>query len=77
MAEYFKTFTDTKVIDELIYDTLVVDSERTTDKVVEIKNDINYKGLVQQVSEGQLESGVIDNSIMEMTENIAKVHKTC
>jgi len=70
VMEEAKSFADIEITDETIYDTLTIDTEKTTDEILVIKNDIKYNGLFQQISDIQSGAGIIDESTKESIENI-------
>ena len=74
LLEYTNDFTDIGVKDEIIYDTLSIDNEKTTDEIIVVKNDFNYAGLIQQISATQLQSDVIDQDTREIIDNIKEMN---
>lgn len=59
ITEYTDIFANMVITDETIYDALVIDNEKGNDSIFVITNDLNYKGLIQQCSDMQLQ--VLDN----------------
>jgi len=64
------SFSEVQIVDDTIFDILTIDYEKTTDKVLVLKNDITYDGLLQQVSDMQLQSAVTDGSLEDIANSI-------